>query len=374
MTCVLSDSLVARKSLNSNHLEADVKAIDLFSGPGGLTLGLKEAGIIPVCSVELSKDAVDTYASHTPDAVHYCEDIRKVDLAKHKAGVELVYGGPPCQPFSTGGLMKGSKDKRDMIPSFIEALQTVKPHAFIMENVPGLITKSKIGYFRDVLRRLASLGYKLNWDVLYSADYGVAQKRKRLVVLGCLDRLLLFPKPTHGPDGDEPYVPASRFLSKFAPVGTTPRSPVKYAQFPDLRKSPYAGHIYNGGGRPINLDEPCPTILASAGGYKTHWVDTLDVAPEYHRHLINGGKPREGIVNGARRMSVEESALIQSFPHWLRFSGSRSSQYTQVGDAVPPKLAEAIGKAIVKQLDCTKAPETEFLQPKLAQNQLELPW
>lgn len=370
----MRSALVIRKCLNFNHLDTKLKAIDLFSGPGGLTLGLKEAGITPVCSVEFSKDAVETYASHTPDVVHYCEDIRGVDLAKHKTGVELVYGGPPCQPFSTGGLMKGATDKRDMIPSFIEALKTVRPHAFIMENVPGLITKSKISYFFDVLRKLVSLGYKINWDVLYSADYGVAQKRKRLIVLGSLDRLLLFPKPTHGPDGDKPYVPAGRFLSKDAPVGTSPRSSVKYAKYPDLRKSPYAGQIYNGGGRPINLDEPCPTILASAGGYKTHWVDTLDVAPEYHRHLSNGGKPREGTVDGARRLSVEESALIQSFPRWLHFSGSRSSQYTQVGDAVPPKLAEALGKAVVKQMDSSKAPSTEFLQPKLAQSQLELPW
>ncbi|MEF2231929.1 MAG: DNA cytosine methyltransferase [Pseudodesulfovibrio sp.] len=351
-----------------------MKAIDLFSGPGGLALGLKEAGIDPICSVEVSKDAADTYSSHTPDAIHYCEDIRKVDLAKHKTGVELVYGGPPCQPFSTGGLMKGAKDKRDMIPSFIEALKTIKPHAFIMENVPGLITKNKINYFHNALRKFSAIGYKLNWDILYSADYGVAQKRKRLIVLGCLDRLLLFPKPTHGPHGDNQYVPASYFLSKDTPIGTPPRSPVKYAQYPDLRKSPYAGHIYNGGGRPINLDEPCPTILASAGGYKTHWVDTLDVAPRYHQYLISGGNPHEGIVDGARRLSVEESALIQSFPRWLHFSGSRSSQYTQIGDAVPPKLAEAIGKAVVKQLDSSKIPIMEFLQPKLAQSQLEFPW
>jgi DNA (cytosine-5)-methyltransferase 1 len=138
-------------------------------------------------------------------------------------------------------------------------------------------------------------------------------------------------------------------VKKNKPLGEPPSCPVVYAKYPDLRPSPYAGHLYNGGGRPINLSKPSHTILASAGGYKTHWVDTQDVAVEYHEHLMGGGKPRPGTVPGARRLTVEESALLQTFPRDLVFAGSRSAQYTQVGDAVPPLLAEALGRAVVEQ-------------------------
>src|SRR5690606_24169814 len=116
------------------------------------------------------------------------------------------------------------------------------------------------------------------------------------------------------------------------------------------RPNPYHGQVYNGGGRPINLAEPSPTILASAGGNKTPWLDRDGVVPEYHAHLMKGGKPRVGQVPGARRITVEEAALLQTFPPEIQFSGTRSSQYTQVGNAVPPLLAEVIGRAVVEQL------------------------
>ena len=134
------------------------------------------------------------------------------------------------------------------------------------------------------------------------------------------------------------------------PIGEAPNCPVKFARYPDLRPSPYAGHIYNGGGRPIDPNGPCHTVLASSGGYKTHWVDTENVAPEYHAHLKSGGAPRKGCVPGARRLSVEECAIIQTFPRELHFSGKRSAQYTQIGDAVPPDLAFVVARSIYFQL------------------------
>jgi DNA (cytosine-5)-methyltransferase 1 len=117
-----------------------------------------------------------------------------------------------------------------------------------------------------------------------------------------------------------------------------------------LRPSPYAGQVYNGGGRPVDPEGPCHTILASSGGYKTHWIDTLGVAPEYHAHLKKGGSPREGEVPGARRLSVEECVRIQTFPDDLIFHGKRSSQYTQVGDAVPVILAQVLASSVFFQL------------------------
>lgn len=327
-----------------------MKAIDLFCGPGGLSIGLKDAGITPVLCVEKNKDAITTYSNHSHNCTHLNEDIREISFTNYKNKIDIVFGGPPCQPFSVGGLQKAQQDERDMIPEFIRCITEVQPEAFVMENVPGLITKKARAYFESVLQRLSQLGYKLNWTVLNSADYGVPQKRKRLIILGSKHDFLRFPSPTHGDSTENPYEKASNFLGS-TPIGEPAKSPVTYAKKPDLRKNPYAGLVYNGGGRPIDLDGLCHTILASSGGSKTHWIDTENIVVEYHQHLLKGGKPRAGIVQGARRLSVEECALIQTFPKELVFHGSKSSQYTQVGDAVPPLLSQAIGKALVSQLN-----------------------
>ncbi len=338
-----------------------VLAVDLFSGPGGLTLGMKAAGVEPICAVEMRPEAVETYKKHTPDAEHHCKDIREVSFLKYRGAARLLYGGPPCQPYSTGGLRKGSKDGRDMIPAFLAAINEVKPEAVVMENVPGLVVASRIHYLYGVLQSLQLLGYTPAWRVLNASHYGVPQNRRRLFVVALKGRSFWFPKPTHGPDADRPVVPTSSVVSISEPLGEPPDCPVVYAKYPDTRPSPYAGQLYNGGGRPIDLSKPCHTILASAGGYKTHWVDTEDVAPKYHQHLRAGGAPWEGAVPGARRLTVEESALIQTFPAWLTFAGKRSAQYTQIGDAVPPMLAEQLARAVLAQMEGGNADESTHL-------------
>lgn len=348
-----------------------MRAIDLFSGPGGLSLGMKSQGIEIICAVEKNPDACATYALHTSVPDHYNEDITKLDFQKYRGSCELVFGGPPCQPFSLGGLNQGKRDKRDMIPEFLRVLREVNPAAFLMENVPGLTTKSHKGYLEHVLAELAALGYALSWTVLNAADFGVPQKRKRLFVVGFHDRGFVFPKPTHGITRT-PHIPSARIVGP-EPIGVPPDCPVKYASHPDLRPSPYAGHLYNGGGRPLDPNGPAHTILASSGGYKTHWVDTQSVAPEYHRHLMRGGLPREGIVPGARRLSVEECALFQTFPRTMRFCGSRSSQYTQVGDAVPVKLATALARALLRQFNKQRPTDTK-ISPIPIQLALALPY
>lgn len=145
-----------------------------------------------------------------------------------------------------------------------------------------------------------------------------------------------------------------------APAGEPNRAIVTYATKPSLRPNPYHGQVYNGGGRPIDLSAPAPTMLASMGGNKTPWVDTAGVVPEYHAHLPAGGEPRQGLVPGARRISVTEAAALQSFPEGARFLGARSSQYRQVGNAVPPKLAEALGRQLLLMLSLKTQPGDEL--------------
>jgi DNA (cytosine-5)-methyltransferase 1 len=326
-----------------------VPTIDLFSGAGGLTLGLKEAGFHTVCAVEIDPNRVATFARHAPGADILTADIRSLDLFGYRGKLELVCGGPPCQPFSSGGLRRAADDERDMIPWFVRVVRDVKPPAFLMENVPGLVARDRLAYLTKVVRELEGLGYLVNWKVLNAADFGVPQKRRRLFVVGLRNRRFVFPKETHGPGRPFPHV-AVRDVLPTEPIGEPNPSKVFYAKVPDLRPSPYDGHLFNGGGRPIDRTQPCHTILASAGGNKTHFLDELCLVPEYHRHLAKGAAPRVGTLPGARRLTVAESALVQTFPRDIVFAGPRSAQYHQVGDAVPPLLAAAIGKALVSQL------------------------
>jgi DNA (cytosine-5)-methyltransferase 1 len=276
--------------------------------------------------------------------------VRRVDFSAYRGKVELVYGGPPCQPFSSGGLRRAVGDMRNMIPDFLRAVDEIEPKAVLMENVPGLAAGERLNYLHEIIERLELGGYRVAWKIVNAADYGVPQRRRRLFVVALRNRLFRFPAETHGPGRTGSHVTVREALPSEI-VGAPNLSRVYYAKNPDLRPSPYDGHVYNGGGRPIDPDRPCHTILASAGGNKTHFLDPLTLVPAYHRHLMSGGKPRTGALKGARRLTVEESAILQSFPSFVRFAGPRSAQYRQVGDAVPPLLAFAIGKALVEDMN-----------------------
>lgn len=316
--------------------------LDLFSGAGGLSLGLEAAGIHSALAVEIMPDATATYRETFPNAEVYNGDIRNVDF-KRWIGVDVVAGGPPCQPFSIGGLRRGREDVRDFLPEFVRAVLEVRPRAFIMENVPGLISFGP--YLRSVLAPLFDLYAISEPQVLNAADYGVPQSRKRLVIVGSREGTP-FRLPPGSPDN---HVTAGSVLTR-EPKGEPNPSKIVFAKNPDLRPNPYQGHLFNGGGRAIELDRASPTILAAAGGNKTHFLDLENRIPAYHRHLKNGGAPYTGQLEGARRLTVTESAALQSFPEHVRFCGSRSSQYTQIGNAVPPRLAQAIGGELIDQV------------------------
>jgi len=323
-----------------------IRALDLFAGAGGLSLGMKEAGVDVIAAVEREKSYVDTLRHHLQDAELQSSDVRDLDLSRYRSAVDLVMGGPPCQPFSSGGLRGGAKDERDMLPHFMRAISTIRPQAFLMENVRGLVVGDRRYYFDRLISDFHALGYNITWRVLNAADYGVPQKRVRLFVVGTRRGVFTFPEPTHGPNRALAHVTVRDILPPDQ-VGEPNPSKVTYAKAPDLRPSPYHGQLFNGGGRPLNLDEPAPTILASAGGNKTHFIDTENRVPPYHSYLLSGGKPRQGTLPGARRLTIIESAIIQTFPRDLIFCGSRSSQYAQIGNAVPPRLAEVLGRSLV---------------------------
>ena len=325
--------------------------IDLFCGAGGLSLGLEAAGLNCVAAVEMNRDACETFALRHNGATVHDTPIQQVSFGRY-SGIPLLVGGPPCQPFSAGGKGLASGDTRDMIPQFVRAVEEARPEVFLMENVPGLAGPTHRDYLQHSLVQLSNLGYRLFVEVLNAAEYGIPQKRRRLIVIGVRDGRSEFtmPAPTHGPRVRKAFVSAGAVLANVAASTFVNESKVTFAKRPDLRPNPYDGHLFNGGGRAIDLSSPSHTILASAGGNKTHFLDLEGEVPTYHKHLVLGGQPKVGSLRGGRRLSVEESAALQTFPKGMKFTGSRSSQYAQVGNAVPPGLARVLGKSLLMNL------------------------
>lgn len=327
-----------------------VCVLDLFAGAGGLSAGLEAAGLEVVAAAERDADSLATFARLHPAARLLRGDIAGLDLRGFRGDIDVVAGGPPCQPWSDGGKRLGGADPRDGIPLFVQAIRTVGPRAFIMENVAGLARAATRSSFEYLVRRLRGLGYTVDWRVLRAADYGVPQSRQRLFVVGILGGQVTWPTPTHCPGTPQRWRTAGDVLDPARIVGEPNLSKVVYARRPDVRPGPYDGLLFNGGGRPINLDAVAPTMLASMGGNKTPWLDTLGIVPAYHAHLLAGGQPRSGFVPGARRITAAEAALLQTFPPGTAFAGTMSSQYRQIGNAVPPDLAYAVGLAVMRSL------------------------
>lgn len=328
-------------------------AIDLFAGAGGLSLGLHMAGWNVTTAIEIDRWSVATYKENFPSSNVICSDVGAVDFTQFQ-GIDLVAGGPPCQPFSVAGKQLSQADPRDMVPQFIRAVKEIRPLAFLMENVPGLQNAKHLYYSQSVFRQLKELDYSVYVDILDAASYGVPQHRQRIFFVGLpKGTRFTFPDKTYGPGTPRPYA-ASRLVLADVPEDEPNTAKVSYAKQPVLRPSPWAGMLVNGGGRPINLDAPSPTIPATAGGNRTHIVDPNGVLLEYHLYLMNGGKPRSGTVEGVRRLTLRESARLQSFPDSFVFQGRKTARYRQVGNAVPPLLAKAVGEAIyfIPQLMC----------------------
>lgn len=325
-------------------------AIDLFSGAGGLTRGLHAASWDTQVAVEYDNSIQATYAHNFPKVEIINSDIRDVRFQGLRGHIQLVAGGPPCQPFSVAGRQRAQFDPRDGLPHFVRAVRDIEPQAFLLENVAGLAAARHRAYLGKVISELASLGFNVVFDVLDAAEFGVPQHRRRLFIVGVRSGHFSFPKPTHGPRGLKPFLSSRHALSN-APLDIPNNAIVTYAKNPILRPQPFDGMLVNGGGRPINLDEPSQTIPASAGGNRTHIVDKEGILSHYHSMLQNGASPRSGIVEGVRRLTVAESARLQSFPDEHEFLGKQSSRYRQIGNAVPPQLAFAVSDALMKQLD-----------------------
>ena len=343
-----------------------IRAISLFSGAGGMDVGFERAGVEILVANEIMPEAAQTYKANHPDSIVMKDDINHViPSMKEYAGIDLVFGGPPCQGFSVAGKMNPDDNRNKLIFTFLDAVEKIQPRAFVMENVKALATLSRWSAVRErYLSRAESIGYQCVPYLLDATDFGVSQKRERVFYVGIKNDACI-----HGLIGNlinrqKKKAPTIRaLLQSLGRAGTdanpiTCAAKITFAAHPVMRKSPYAGMYFNGQGRPIDIDGYANTLPASMGGNKTPFVDEeylygdaeSDWVAEYHKGLLSGAilpEFREA-PKRLRRITIKEAARIQSFPDDYIFCGNRGKVYMQIGNAVPCKLAEVVAKAVVQ--------------------------
>lgn len=291
------------------------KVLDLFAGCGGLTLGFEAVGFETI-GYEKEVDAVKTYNSNLHGICHEEELTTETVFP----AVDIIIGGPPCQPFSVGGKQNGLNDSRDGFPIFINAVKQQKPQLWLFENVRGMLYRNN-EYLQEIIKSLELLGYRINYKLIKVSNYQVPQNRERLVVVGTKKTTFQFPiesgyKYTVGDAiSDIAYKidENSKFLTE---------SQDKY-----VAKYEKASKCINP--RDLYMDRPSRTVtcrnLAGATG------DMLRVK------LPDGRR---------KRLTAREGARLQSFPDWYEFYGSESSQFYQIGNAVPPLMALHLANSV----------------------------
>lgn len=300
-----------------------MNVVSLFSGAGGLDLGFIEAGHNVIWANDNYLDAVKTYQNNIGQHIKF-EDISKIssdEIPEH----DILIGGFPCQGFSIANSKRGLGDERNKL--YLELLRVLiskQPKFFVAENVKGILSLDKGEVFKMIIHDFENAGYKVKFKVLNAADFGVPQRRERVIVLGVrndVDFDIIHPNPSHSENKNN-----VSNLKNWITVGTALENIPEPETNHDLLNHTYSKFKlkFNGymGNRTIDANKPAPTVTAR-------------------------GDDKGGVVvlhhpNNHRRMSARELALIQSFPLDFVFEGTNSSVYRQIGNAVPPKMAYAI--------------------------------
>lgn len=346
--------------------EMILSGLSLFSGAGGMDVGFIRAGVNVVCANDIDKNACLTYKANHPGTTTKCADIRELlpDMHIFK-GIDIVFGGPPCQGFSVAGKMNPEDPRSQLLWEFMKVVEFTKPRAFVCENVKALAIFNKWSEVRLRLFRLSSkLGYTHRLVVLNSSDFGVPQSRERMFLIGFRDiqdvsnleaQFLLHKKQ------------ALTVRDVILPLGLADsesnkricKAKVTMAAKPVMRRSPYAGMLFNGQGRPLNPNSYSCALHASMGGNKTPIIDEEHCyfgehswVEWYHAHLMKGGKPLpfDAAPKRLRRLTVDEALRLQTFPHNYKFIGGQSSIYSQIGNAVPCDLAQVVAEVVTEYL------------------------
>ena len=285
-----------------------------------------------------------------------------MDDLPNRGSADLVIGGPPCQGFSVAGKMDPNAPRSRHVFDFMAMVDRVRPRAFVMENVKALACNRRWAHIiNDIKKKAEDLGYSVALHVLNAAEYGVPQGRERMFFIGKYDD----DEPCPRPKREESVVSVRDVLATIPALGEPGNdrlctARVTPAKRPILRQSPWAGMLFNGQGRPINLDSTAPTLPASMGGNRTPIIDQRSLESgepswvvEYHERLMNGGEPVKSVPDRLRRLSVDEAAVLQSFPIDMPWYGAQSAVYRQIGNAVPPKLAYHVACTLAESLGWT---------------------
>lgn len=313
-------------------------SLSLFAGGGGLDLGFERAGFDHRASIEILDICGSTLRTNRPGwdvrSGETAGDVRAVGFSPFR-GVDVVHGGPPCQPFSTAGKQAGASDPRNMWPDFVRCVLQTRPRAFIAENVPGMLDRKFEGFVAKNIIAPLEGSYTVFKFKLAAHDFGVPQARRRVFFVGfraARDAVRwVQPTPTHG-DVEDLFGP-------LLPRNTARRS----LGLPDIGQDEVAPTLRSGFTGPRNTTG----VLNSKASLKV-WND-LQVWP-------NGVQPSRSIANayppenGHFRMSVEDCALLQGFPADWRFSGAVYQALGQIGNSVCPPVAYAVARQVARAL------------------------
>ncbi len=306
-----------------------MRILSLFSGAGGLDLGLVQAGNTIVWANDIDASAVETYRHNIGDHI-VLGDIKNIDI-KTLPDADVVVGGFPCQGFSQANRFRVLDDERNFLYRFFyEVIKEKQPRFFIAENVKGILTLGKGEAIKQILADFGTAGYQTDLHLVNVADYGVPETRQRVIILGQRsdlgDKLLFhFPVPTHdkdGKNGKKKWVSIREAIDHF-PDPDEPND-VKnhdYSKY-KVEYRDYTAH------RQTDPSKPSPTILARGNG--------------------GGGVCAIPHYNGKRRLTVRESASVQTFPEDFVFYGVRGSCYRQIGNAVPVRFAKLLGDELIR--------------------------
>ncbi len=368
-----------------------MNSIEIFSGAGGLAKGLELAGITNQAFVEWNADACNTLRMNFNKDIIFEEDVRKFSFADYKnRNVDIVAGGPPCQPFSLGGKAKGNNDERDMFPIAISAIRTLMPKAFIFENVKGLLRNSFSEYFHFIILQLTypeialnyddwkdnlallesidksknyqGLKYKVTYELVNAADYGIPQKRERVIIVGFRSDLNIkwtFPKQTHSEDSLlwQKYITGEYWRRHEIenPDNETICNSIrnkllkKYGMWaPELQPWLTMRDAFHGLGEPNGHGEH--SLRKGARIYPGHTGSYIDEPAKTIKaggHGVPGGENMVRFPDGnIRYISVLEAKRLQTFPDDYAISGAWGEAMRQLGNAVPVHLAYIISNSI----------------------------
>ncbi len=343
------------------------KIIDLFCGCGGLSLGFEMAGFESVLAIDLWKDAIVTYNHNRKEKVGMCSDVKDLSdeyLKSLNANGEIigVIGGPPCQGYSTVGTRDINDPRNHLYLQYCRVVEQVKPTFFVLENVKGLTTLCN-GMFRDdIYNRFSKLGYTVSYKIINASHYGVPQKRERVFFVGIKNIEFKFPT------GDDSKIITCKEALSDLPRLTEENGVDLHHKYVSEPQTPYQALMRKNSDIIRNHQltmhtEQTKRIIAmipDGGKIKDLPREYWDVR-KYNKAFerMSSIRPSNTVDTGHRNYfhysenripTARENARLQSFPDNFEFIGTRTSQYKQIGNAVPPLMAYAIAKAIKEQI------------------------